>query len=381
MSSESIKKLTQQVFDGFLKASKGLFQLTISGVIEREGGFYDWGYLKLSKRLAQVFAADREVLLLISTFNDQQSRTVKVAKELIDSSDGRLEATLAIIVHQDPGGNLKLQSWGREQGITVLPFSFDVERPPKHENDIEGALCRELFSYDLFDVTGPVSDDRNFYGRRSEAQDLARQLQTGQIRSCLGIRKIGKTSIVNRIIDETKENHGCAFAMVDCSRDEIWSLNGGQLIAAIARALQQCIGQEDRYRVVEPYKDNFEFGKAMGLLTKVINASDTPLIVFFDEIDYITPGSPTAEHWRTQFNPFWRNLRAVYQEAARRRKKFSLFLSGVSSKSVRVGEVGGVENAALALVPEEYLAPLPRGATVAMLKHLSRSTGWLADWR
>ena len=80
-----------------------------------------------------------------------------------------------------------------------------------------------------------------------------------------------------------------------------------------------------------------------------------------DEVDYITPSSPTASDiWGDEFNVFWRNFRAVYQEVLRSEGKLSLLISGVTSKWFSVESINGVENAALALVPEEYLRVCPK---------------------
>src|ERR1022692_1796336 len=43
-------------------------------------------------------------------------------------------------------------------------------------------------------------------------------------KKCLGIRKIGKTSIINRIISEVREHQACYLVLLDCSKDEIWHL-------------------------------------------------------------------------------------------------------------------------------------------------------------
>lgn len=79
------------------------------------------------------------------------------------------------------------------------------------------------------------------------------------------------------------------------------------------------------------------------------------------------------------FNPFWRNFRAIYQEAAREHHILSLLLSGVSSKWFTIESIDGVENAALHFIPEEYLNPLQRGASVAMIKSIARTCGLLFD--
>jgi hypothetical protein len=104
------------------------------------------------------------------------------------------------------------------------------------------------------------------------------------------------------------------------------------------------------------------------------------VILFFDEVDYITPGSPTAkEAWTASFNPFWRNLRVVVQECARQDKKLSLFVCGVSSKWFKAESIEGVENAALSFIPEEYLLPLAPGASISMIRSISKVAGLAFD--
>ena len=167
--------------------SQNLFSFTTSEpeFITRDKGLYAFLLAKPSKRLASTLAVDRELLILCSPFEDQQQRTIKTAREVIESYEGRLENGIAIIVHNDRDGNAKLQKWGRTAGIAVLPLY--AGRMPSNGEELEHYLCHELFSHDPFDVTGPVSDDENFFGRRNEALDLARKLQVGQIRSCSGI--------------------------------------------------------------------------------------------------------------------------------------------------------------------------------------------------
>ena len=99
----------------------------------------------------------------------------------------------------------------------------------------------------------------------------------------------------------------------------------------------------------------------------------------FDEVDYISPGSPTEPRWRKDFNVFWRNLRSVLQECSRQGHPVSILVSGVSSHWFSSESIQGVENAAVALVPEEYLSPMAEGATVAMLRRLGVVAGLRFD--
>lgn len=374
MSIESELKVLADAFTG---AIVGLFEITGHYTATFEQGVYACIIAKPSKRLRSALAVDREVLVVCSNFRDQQQRSIKFVKREIEESNGRFESTLAIFVHRDSDGNGKLKNWGRDQGVSILPLY-----QPSLSNDpveLERSLCSELYSHDPFDVTGPVSDDANFFGRRDEAIDLARKLQRNQIRSCLGIRKIGKTSIINRVVQEVTTNHRCICVMVDCSRDDVWSADAAALMNAIGDSIQGSSSVGARYVSIKIAPSARSLVEAREHLEASIASSELPVLVIFDEIDYITPGSPTAAHWRTEFNPFWRNFRSVYQEISRSSKNVSLLVGGVSTYWFTVESVEGVENAALAFVPEEYLSPMQEGATVAMLKRLSKSAGLRFD--
>lgn len=316
---------------------------------------------------------DREVLVVVSTFTDQQQRTIKFAVQELKEASGRLETTMVIVLHCDKDGNSKLRNWGRDVGISILPILNGESI--KDGSSLEHALCIELYSHDPFDVTGPVSDDANFYGRRDEAIELARKLQKGQIRSCLGIRKIGKTSIVNRVLKEIQTGHDCLCVMVDCSKDEVWGLDAAGLMSSISKTLEDSINSEIKYSQIAIEEKCNDLPATRAKFELMLSKVGRPFILVFDEVDYITPGSPTNGMWQQQFNVFWRNLRAVYQEASRSGISFSVLIAGVSTYWFTVESIDGVENAALAFVPEEYLTPMPLGASVAMLRRLGRIAG------
>ncbi len=373
----SIELQTNDLLDVFSKCSAGLFEVNVRYIKHFEQGLYGCGLAKPSKRMRNALAIDREVLVVVSTFTDQQQRTIKFAMQEILESLGRLETTMAIVLHRDKYGNSKLRNWGRDAGISILPV-LEGESI-KDGVTLERALCVELYSHDPFDVTGPVSDDANFYGRRDEAIDLARKLQKGQIRSCLGIRKIGKTSIVNRILREIQTAHDCVCVMVDCSKDDVWSLDAAGLLNSISTTLEHALVNQEKYTKILISTQAPTLANTRLNFEHVLRKVGRPFILVFDEVDYVTPGSPTNLGWLEQFNVFWRNLRAVYQEASREGVVFSVLIAGVSAHWFTVESIGGVENAALAFVPEEYLTPMPLGASVAMLRRLGRIAGLQID--
>jgi hypothetical protein len=353
------------------KAFTNLFKVTVDHYAIKDKGYYGVLFCMPSKNVRNTLSIDREMLVLISTFEDQQTRTIATARALITESQGRLDPSTFIIVHMDPKGDGKLKKWGREQGLSVLPLYVGAGVPAGR--DLMRKLANELFSHDPFDVTGPVADDAQFYGRREEARDLAKKLQIGQVRSVFGIRKIGKTSILHRIINEINENYKSLVVVVDCQSDDVSSLDAASLLNSIALALGTTT--PGSANILVPYPNSGTIAEASERFRNVVASAEATVIIAFDEIDYITPASPTAPSWRSQFNPFWRNLRSAYQTLRMKGVGFSLIISGVSSKWFAEESIEGVENAALFFVPDEYLGPLPRGAASAMIRRLAKVAG------
>ena len=364
-------ELTDTIRAQFEDATHDLFKINSSFSVTREKGYYGACLAMPSAKVRAALSTDREILIIISTFVDQQTRTIQTARDIIEESEGRLDSSTFVIIHRDPRGNNKLKKWGREQGMAVLPIFYEGFLPTG--DSILKKLAYELYSFDVFDVTGPVADDLQFYGRREEARDLAKKLQSGQIRSCFGIRKIGKTSILHRVVNEVRETYDCTTLLIDAESDAIFNLSAAALINSLAASLERAEIEKDDKVIIN--SDNVTIESASERLRGAVERHERHILFVFDEVDYLTPTSPTAQHWRSEFNIFWRNLRAVYQASAIHRRNFSLLVSGVSSKWFSEESIDGVENAVLSFVPEEYLSPLPRGAAAAMIRRLGRTAG------
>ena len=374
---ENPRPTLKAMLDGFERSSNGLFSCSNREYRELDRGLYGYVYARPVARISRVLGIDKEVLCVCSNFPNQQLRSIAAAHALIESSDSRLDPTVVIFIHKDENGNEKLKTWGRERKLHVLPICNINPMPIGDE--LERLLARELYSHDPFDLTGPVSDDNDFYGRRTEAQELAKKLTNGQIRSILGIRKIGKTSVLNRVVSELKDSNICHAVLIDASRDEIWGLSGPELMASISIRIQDLQSNGVTYGTITPVKFSGSISDAARSLEESCKRSERPVVILIDEADYITPGSPIKNQWATDFSQFWRNFRAVYQELTREQKKISILVSGVSSKWFREEEIGGSENPALNLIPEEYLSPLARQASVSMLKRIGRFAGLRFD--
>jgi hypothetical protein len=73
-----------------------------------------------------------------------------------------------------------------------------------------------------------------------------------------------------------------------------------------------------------------------------------------------------------ELSPVGQNLSEL-RESPRQEVGFRLILAG--ERMCAFDDPVGVENAALAFIPEEYLSPLPRGASNAMIKNIGAMAG------
>lgn len=181
-------------------ALDGLFTIELFKRHEVSGWKYTILHCKPTRNMADALLLDREILTLVVNAVDLQVRTLHTAKDIIAASNGRLDPAFLMVIHADKKGDEKLRNWGRELGYKVIPiYRPKVGAIPSVES-LRLSLARDLFTHDPFSLTGPVLADSEFFGRRNSAIEILRQLQNGRILSIFGIRKLGKTSLINRVV-------------------------------------------------------------------------------------------------------------------------------------------------------------------------------------
>lgn len=355
------------------RAVYGLFTIENYKLHRAYGMAYTLLHCKPTKAIGDSLLINREILTIGINVTDIQVRVLHVANEIISTSKGRLDPSLIVIVHSDKGGDEKLRYWGREQGYKVIPIYRAKAGALPTSDRLRRILANDLFSQDPFSVTGPVFLDSEFYGRRNNALETLRQLQTGRIVSIFGIRKIGKTSFINRIVNSARESGTLNVAMIDCSVDQFNKLGAQEALKSVAKAAKMAATRGYAHITEAMKSTDKEIVPVFDDMWSSPHKS--PLAVIFDEVDYITPSSPTQNHWATDFNIFWREFRVVFQEAQRMGYPLSVLVSGVSSHAFRVESFDGIENAVLHFIPEGYLAPFARHASGEMINDLAKRCG------
>lgn len=81
MARELIQQELAELAVQFERASAGLLSVTNQlSTFEFEKGLYGVLFIKPNKRLSKIFSTDREVIVLITNFQDQQQRTIQALK-------------------------------------------------------------------------------------------------------------------------------------------------------------------------------------------------------------------------------------------------------------------------------------------------------------
>jgi len=100
-----------------------------------------------------------------------------------------------------------------------------------------------------------------------------------------------------------------------------------------------------------------------------------PLVLIFDEIEFISPLAQLDQHWRQDFIAFWQTLWS-YQS---RQGGLSLILAGVNPTVTERSVYDGVQNPLFGIVSPQYLRGLAPEDTKRMVKTLGKRMGLRFD--
>lgn len=163
-------------------------------------GNYGILYLRPERELELEFSLTREVLCL--AFDPQakfDSRAFVLIDEILAKEATRLVDDSVFIITDVPNAQALCDEYMESRHRKVILCAWpDIEAA--HEDFSKELLRQFFYSRDFFDVTDPVSTDAQFFARYKLVDDVSDTLLTGQSVGIFGLRKIGKTSVLDRII-------------------------------------------------------------------------------------------------------------------------------------------------------------------------------------
>ncbi|MEV0726353.1 serine/threonine-protein kinase [Micromonospora purpureochromogenes] len=327
-----------------------------------------WGFFaKLSDQLQAALGENREILVLVAEYDHMQAAEIDNALAIIQEHGVRLSRSVSIVITDDRRTGDKVKEISEESGTLFVGFSLDRIRrcKPHGDQDFRSLLLSQAYARDLYDLPVAVTKSQDFFGRRRQLERLRQEIAAGSgHQGIFGLRKIGKTSLVNRLAQLVREDGRCFVAQIDLQRAAAIRPDAHYILWSIGQAVY------DSHRHVRDIRSLRLFGKYNLFsdipdpesvyelfdhdLREVIAQRRRKVAVFLDEIERILP--PNASLAAEQsFVKLWRILRGIDQQYPGR---LAFIISGTNPKCVEDAKVGDDDNPVYNYFTREYLKPL-----------------------
>lgn len=293
---------------------------------------------------------------------------------------------LAIVVSDqrpEPWSRYRLYEIHQREGMVIVPLDislFDQLEPNRTPADVfTSEIDQATGQQNLYSITGPVSSDLSFFGRERVLQQIIDLLSARQPVGLFGLRKVGKTSLIQRL--QGRLTQQWSIALVDVQsislHHGIWSLYP-DIIAAFADHLQRYrpdVDLPDLHLCPEVPTPSPALADAfmqdMRALHAVLGAPDEGkrLLLIMDEIDRLLPvgEAPGYEGFTTLFG----QLRAANQQA----RMLDFLVVGVDAAVNRVERWPDHDNELYRALREVWMPPMTHDDVCEMIESLGSQMG------
>lgn len=333
-----------------------------------------WLNITLPRHVADMFELHREIQVMYTEYERLEPRGLGVLQARV-RKDLRVEPGFAVVVSRDP--NVK-QLANRQRGeLAVVDINLDEVGPDNP--DLRARIADVVSTVDHYDVTNPVRDPAGFFGRSSEIDQISRALDHGQSVGVFGLRKAGKTSLMNSISALRKE---AGHAVVQLDISEVTTADEFRL--RLLERIWHLLDERDnvdprgvRLRLLSKQGELRTDAPTIALhwtsdLRKLLDASDVRVELFIDEIDQAFPGRSTLhDDEASRLFQTLTQLRGFIQEG----RQLVLLGAGVDPGLFESPLVVDRDNLLYKLVRLIWLSPLSRDETAEMVRSLGRRMG------
>lgn len=344
-----------------------------------------WGYyLKLDRPLRQLLGTAREILIWVVEYDEFLARTVMQADKIIEDNRPRLSEDFAIILSNDPNTARYVDETAEQLQTHFVGFSLEefMQFEPFGDQRFVAALQQRFFSRDLYFLSTAITSPSAFFGRRSLIAELMANLKTGASHVGLfGLRKMGKTSLLYRIIENLRLS-GEIYAHVDVQRIDaiqpsaeylLWSI-GEQLVDSNSkvRRLSDSLYLFGKHRMYSEIPNPNGILEAFDHdLKLIVQESRNKVVLLFDEIELMSPEAP-GHIWGDSYLRVWRLLRGLNQQMG---GKLSYFVTGTNPSCIEVNRFGGRENPTYNYFVRYFLSPLSYSESKDLLSKVGARMG------
>jgi Protein tyrosine and serine/threonine kinase/Protein kinase domain len=350
-----------------------------------------WGlFVSLPQSMAELFATRREILVWATFKKSSPTRALQAAFDLLSRERVRLgrDVLITFCLNSTVARDLNDATKDVYTTVAALPESALHNCRPQGSTELIDLLRPRLYSRDLYDHKLPVTRPNDFFGRNVLVDSLRREVRSGQSHiGIFGLRKIGKTSLVNRLGTALRSDGAALVAHIDLQRVAAINPSASYVLWHIGEALyddnrtlqrsfqRRLFGHHDLFTDIPNPEHVWElFDHDIRLL---MSLQSSPIVIMLDEIERIFPTSP-GSMWAKDFVRLWQLLRGIDQENP---GSLKFVISGTNPRCVEDHAIFGTDNPIYNYFKISYLGPLEEREGVELLSSYGRRMGlnWSAN--
>ena len=355
---------------------------------------YAYSFFKPVAKLRELYNLGDEMLILCcsNTLQEFKSRTKDFMDYLLGTSTeykNRLDKVTCLLL-DDCENIQQIITDDRRQNPDarlIVPFSYAELSNGLSEEMLLCRLRSFLYERDLFGVASPLNSDSTFFGkdRTNSISELYGKYRQGEHGGVFGLRRIGKTSILNLLKRRVRQDNGVAvYFDMSMLHHQRWNSLLHSIVERIENEyaysnLEADIVQlpegftlpEAASRYNEPKAPN-SFGEDIRSLYHALG--NRRILLIFDEIEQIGFTTSPTEHWKDGNDAlyFWQVIRAVYQMNP---ELFSFVIAGVNPKCIEISTINGIDNPIFNMLAPLYISLFDIGDVKEMLTSIGGHVG------
>jgi len=282
-----------------------------------------------------------------------------------------------------PTANLRFHEILQESGLTIVTLDSALFSQVATEHTANDILSTEIHpaigQEDLYAISYPVSDDLSFFGREQVLQTLIDRLGDGQMVGLFGLRKVGKTSLLQRLQRRLAPRRAIATVDMQSTAKElgVWSLYPAIIGTFAGEICRLCPGIVLPPLHLYPFAGEitpevaaFFLDDLFTLYTALdFTGEHQRLLLIIDEVDRLLPVDGSSGY--AGFSTLLGQLRAAYQH----RKILDILVVGVNASLNRVGRWDMQDNEFQNALYEVWMPPMVPEDVEKMISTLGRQMG------
>lgn len=338
---------------------------------------YKYILLRPTDIYIEMFNLDREVIVLFSDYTNFQSRTLdafeQAAKQL---SSLRVDKTCYILISKDLNIEENISELIKKEPETanIVPFTYDETQKANSDGYFfRNRVQKYLYNRDLFSFEAPLKSDWLFFGRNEIILSTINRMKGGNNSGIFGLRKTGKTSLINAISRNLQKN-GEIVTTIDCQSPSVNKRKWNEAIYYVCKKTK-----DDNYlQSYLPEEIEFTEKNSADILAKFVrdvnNERGKKLFLIFDEIENISRITSPTEHWSkgSDFLYFWQTMRTVFQTVG---INLAYLIVGTNPSCIETPRIDSSDNPLFNHFTPTYLPGFDIRSTRDMIRRIGKRMG------